>query len=98
MDTLLHDREVARRGALGAGDLVEGGVEVEPRAADLPQAGNLLQHRYRAVQQDAVADEVLGREVWQAGAVLLEEVEADRARPLGDQPLRGLGGEVRRAG
>ena len=58
-----------------------------PRSVELPpylkDYSDTLQ-RHPAAQHDAVADEILGREIRQARAIFLEEVEAKRARALGD--------------
>src|SRR3954451_21361428 len=79
--------------AVAVRDLVERRLEVEARAADGADVGDALQQRDAGSEQDAVADEVLGGEVLEAGAVLLEEVEPDGPGLAQREPVGGLGGE-----
>src|SRR5574338_1008909 len=70
----------------GAGDLVERGCELDAAARQRGQVGEALHDHHTGPQDHPVHREVLGREVGQTGAVLLEEVEADVLGPALHQP------------
>src|SRR2546427_6708548 len=84
-----YSEEPGRR-ALRARDLVEGGRELDPSARERAEVRQALQDDHPRAEDHAVHREVLGGEVGQTRAVLLEEVEADGLRPPGDEPLRRL--------
>src|SRR5690606_14669825 len=64
-------REEPRGRAVAPADLVEGRVELDPRGRQGREVGHLLHQEDSVAEQDAMADEVLGGEVGQPGAVLL---------------------------
>src|SRR6266545_6511834 len=78
-------REEARRGALGAGDLVEGGREVHPPSGQRAEARQALHDDDARAEDHPVHREVLRGEVGQPGAVLFEEIEADVLRAPRDR-------------
>src|SRR5438445_3370944 len=84
-----YSEEPGRR-ALRARDLVEGGRELDPSTRERAEVRQALQDDHPRAADHAVHREVLGREVGQTRAVLLEEVEADGLRSPGDEPLRRL--------
>src|SRR6266581_4961882 len=94
----LHRREEARGGALGARDLVEGRGKVYATAGQRAQVGHPFHDDHARAQDHPVHREVLGGEIRQSRAVLLEEVEADVLGAAVHEPLRRLRREIRRLG
>src|SRR6266705_7213663 len=90
--------EEASRRALRARDLVEGRRELDPPARQRAKVRQALHDDDPGAKDHAVHREVLGREVRQARAVLLEKVEADVLRAASHEPFRRLGREVGRLG
>src|SRR5690242_11710544 len=71
--TSVHQREEAGRRTVAVGQAVEGGVDRRVDAGQRGEPRGVLDQVDALAQQDAVDDELLGREVPLLGALLLEE-------------------------
>jgi hypothetical protein len=85
---LLYQCEHSRRRTVAVGDAIEGGIDHCVLALKLRQRGSVFHKVDVGAQQNAMDNELLGREVSAPGALFFEEVKNDGGRMTLSMPVR----------
>src|SRR6516162_1762052 len=82
--------EEASRRPLGSLDFVKRSIEWHPPAGQRSQIRDPFHDHDSCAENHAVHREIFRTEIGKPGAILLEEIEADRLRVFGHEPLGRL--------